>query len=43
MLYMEDAKHKEIAEIIGISTSNVGFKVHQIKRKLRDKLKIKKL
>jgi RNA polymerase sigma factor (sigma-70 family) len=35
MLYMEDCSYKEIAEIMGLSESNVGFKLNKIKAKLR--------
>jgi RNA polymerase sigma factor (sigma-70 family) len=35
MLYFENKSHKEIAEIIGISESNVGTKLSRIKDKLR--------
>ena len=38
-LYLEEVKYQEIAEIMGISESNVGFKINRIKKKLRDKLK----
>ena len=40
MLYLDGIKYKEIGEIMGLSESNIGFKINQIKRKLRDKLKI---
>lgn len=40
MLYMDGIKYKEIGEIMGLSESNVGFKINQIKRKLRETLKI---
>ena len=40
LLYMDGTKYKEIGEIMGLSESNVGFKINQIKRKLREKLKI---
>ena len=40
MLYMDGVKYKEIGEIMGLSESNIGFKINQIKRKLREKLKI---
>ena len=39
LLYMEGTKYQQIAEIIGISESNVGFKINRIKKKLRSKLK----
>lgn len=35
MLYLESKSHEEIAEIIGISKSNVGTKISRIKDKLR--------
>ncbi|MEM9674353.1 MAG: sigma-70 family RNA polymerase sigma factor [Bacteroidota bacterium] len=43
LLYMEGAKYQEIAEVIGISESNVGFKLNRIKKKLRTTLQIKEL
>lgn len=39
LLYLEKARYQEIAEIIGISESNVGFRINRIKQKLRDTLK----
>jgi RNA polymerase sigma factor (sigma-70 family) len=38
MLYLDSKSHAEIAEIIGISTSNVGTKLARIKEKLRTQL-----
>lgn len=35
LLYLENKSHKEIAQIIGISTSNVGTKLSRIKEKLK--------
>lgn len=35
LLYLEDKSHKEIAEIIGISVSNVGTRFKRIKKKLK--------
>ncbi len=35
LLYLEDKSHTEIAEIIGISVSNVGTKIGRIKGQLR--------
>lgn len=35
ILYLEDKKHIEIAEILGISVSNVGTKIGRIKDKLK--------
>ena len=35
MLYMDNCSYKEIAEITGLSESNIGFKLNKIKTKLR--------
>lgn len=35
LLYLEDKSHAEIADIMGISQSNVGTKIGRIKTKLR--------
>jgi len=35
LLYLEDKSHAEIAEILGLSVSNVGTKVARIKDKLK--------
>jgi len=35
LLYLEDRPHSEIAEILGISLSNVGTKLNRIKDRLR--------
>ena len=35
MLYLEDKSYEEIAEIIGMSTSNVGTRLNRIKDKLK--------
>lgn len=35
LLYLEDKTHTEIAEILGLSVSNVGTKVVRIKEKLK--------
>ncbi|MDT0647393.1 sigma-70 family RNA polymerase sigma factor [Zunongwangia sp. F260] len=35
LLFLEGKSHKEIAEIIGITTSNVGTKISRIKDKLK--------
>lgn len=37
ILYLEDKNHSEIAEILGISVSNVGTKIGRIKDKLRQR------
>lgn len=38
LLYLEDKSHEEIAEIVGISKSNVGTKISRIKDKLKRQL-----
>lgn len=38
LLYLEGKSHQEIAEIIGITISNVGTKVSRIKEKLKSKI-----
>lgn len=35
MLYLEDYDYKQISEIVGITETNVGVKLHRIKDKLR--------
>jgi len=35
MLYLEKKEHSEIAEVVGLSISNVGVRVNRIKKKLR--------
>ena len=35
LLYLEDQSYKEIAEVMGMSESNVGYKINRIKHKLR--------
>lgn len=37
LLYLEDKSHAEIADIMGISQSNVGTKVGRIKDKLKER------
>ncbi len=37
ILYLEDKSHAEIAEILGISVSNVGTKIGRIKDKLKSR------
>ncbi len=38
MLYLENKSYEEIAEIIGISESNVGTKISRIKEKLKKQI-----
>ena len=35
LLYIEDKSYKEMAEIVGITESNIGFKLNQVKAKLK--------
>jgi RNA polymerase sigma-70 factor (ECF subfamily) len=35
MLYLDEKSYSEIAEIMGISESNVGVKINRIKNKLK--------
>ncbi len=43
MLYLDEKSYDEIAEIIGISNSNVGVRLNRIKNKLSEIIKIKEL
>ena len=36
LLYLEDRSHREIAEVLGISESNVATKLGRLKQRLRD-------
>ncbi|MBE9463714.1 RNA polymerase sigma factor [Dyadobacter subterraneus] len=38
LLYLEEKSHAEIAEIVGVSVSNVGTKISRIKDKLKHRL-----
>ena len=38
MLYLDEKSYSEIAEITGISESNVGVKINRIKSKLKSML-----
>lgn len=35
LLYMEDYSYEEIAEIVGESSSNIGVKIHRLKKQLQ--------
>jgi len=37
LLYLEKRSHKEIAEIMGLSVTNVGTKINRIVKKLKSK------
>ena len=36
LLYLDDKSYKEIAEILGLTVTNVGAKVNRIKTKLKN-------
>ena len=36
LLYLEDRSHREIAEVLGISESNVATKLNRLKQRIRD-------
>ena len=38
LLYLEGNSYKDIAEILGISESNVGVKINRVKRRLKNLL-----
>ncbi|HOX81565.1 MAG TPA: sigma-70 family RNA polymerase sigma factor [Chryseolinea sp.] len=40
VLYMEDHSYREMAEVMGITESNIGFKINQIKSKLKTTLNV---
>jgi RNA polymerase sigma-70 factor (ECF subfamily) len=37
LLYLEDKSHAEMAEIMGLSVTNIGTKLGRIKEKLKKK------
>ena len=40
LLYLEDCSYREMAEVLGISEANVGFKLNRIKAQLRTLISI---
>ncbi|WP_223816209.1 RNA polymerase sigma factor [Adhaeribacter rhizoryzae] len=40
ILYLEDKSYKEIADIIGLTETNVGTKINRIKKKLKESISI---
>lgn len=38
LLYLDELSHAEIAEVLGISASNVGTKIHRLKQRIRVEL-----
>lgn len=41
LLYMEDYSYEEIAEIVGMTSSNIGVKIHRLKSQIQKQLKNK--
>jgi RNA polymerase sigma-70 factor, ECF subfamily len=41
LLYLDEKSYKEIAEIIGLSESNVGVKINRIKRRLKEMIRVR--
>ena len=39
LLYMENYSYKEIAEIVGMSSTHIGVKIHRLKSQLQKQLK----
>jgi RNA polymerase sigma factor (sigma-70 family) len=42
VLYMEDHSYREMAEVMGMTESNIGFKINQIKNKLKNIINVSK-
>ncbi|PIQ21564.1 MAG: RNA polymerase subunit sigma-70 [Cytophagales bacterium CG18_big_fil_WC_8_21_14_2_50_42_9] len=40
ILYLEDKSYKEIAEIIGLTETNIGTKINRIKNRLKESISI---
>ncbi|MEO7992708.1 MAG: sigma-70 family RNA polymerase sigma factor [Chryseolinea sp.] len=40
VLYMEDHNYREMAEVMGMTESNIGFKINQIKTKLKNTVNV---
>ena len=38
LLFLEGKKYEEIAEITGLSTTNVGTRISRIKKKLKEQI-----
>lgn len=43
LLYLEDRSHQEMADILGISPSNVGTKIGRLKQRMREALRTPEL
>ena len=39
MMVLDELEYKEIADVVGISESNLRVKIHRIKKNLKEKLK----
>lgn len=39
LLYMEDYSYEDIAEIVGMTSSNIGVKIHRLKSQIQKQLK----
>lgn len=42
VLYLENHSYREMAEVLGITESNIGFKINQIKNKIKTTVKVLK-
>jgi len=40
LLYLDERSQKEIAEVLGISESNVSTRIHRIKQRLRERMNV---
>ncbi|HZW88169.1 MAG TPA: sigma-70 family RNA polymerase sigma factor [Myxococcaceae bacterium] len=40
LLYLDERSQKEIAEVLGITESNVSTRIHRIKQRLRDRMSV---
>jgi len=38
LLYLDERSHREIAEILGLSETNVATRIGRLKQRLRDRL-----
>lgn len=36
MLYLDEKSYREMAEILGLSESNIGVKINRVKKKLKE-------
>ena len=40
LLYLDERSQKEIADVLGISESNVSTRIHRIKQRLRERMRV---